>query len=212
PLYRQTAQPIEESVVDPTREHDWIARVEAQTAYMRQGKELIRELSQATIAQAEGVAAAQDHLGDGRIGGDRGDGLGPSGVQRRLIRIGEVAPEAMTAVNCAGGGCDDERSALVFVQHAWSSAACQIADRVRGIAVDDLLLREGGKHLQKQRILRIALAHLRDERARYAQWKIARTRERGRNERRVELEQLAELLRIGDRVRKLLLPRWRVRL
>src|SRR5690554_1617742 len=123
-----------------------------------------------------------------------------------------MAPEAVAAVDGACAGRNDERPSLVFVQHTCCRAALQVPDRVAREALRSDAFGEHRKNLQKQRVAGVGFAHLRGEIARYPQREVAGACERPVDERRIEVEQLAELPGVGDRGGELLLPRRRTRL
>ncbi len=78
-----------------------------------------------------------------------------------------MTAKAVAAIHRAGTGRHEQRAAFVFVQHAARDTGGIVADGIldETRCVDQFLAHR--EHLPQQRIVRIAIAHARDEPTRH---------------------------------------------
>lgn len=203
-LERAVAQHGQQFFGDPLGQHDRQAGVNAQTSDVRNRAQLAFQLDQTGIAETQRVAAAEDHLLDAVVGGDGREGFGEGAA--RMVAIREVPPEAVAAVDRAGAGGDQQRTAPVFVQQAGGAAGVFVADRVGAETRYEVEFGAQRQYLTEQRVVRIAMAHARDIATGHAQREIAMRGERGGEVRRVEAEGVIKILGPVDRVGEGALP------
>ena len=129
--------------------------------------------------------------------------MGAAGV---LAGIVEMTPEAVATMHRAGAGGDQQRPAVVLVQHAVAGGTRVVAD---GIPVEtgDLGVLVGDRQdLAQQRIVRVAPAHPGEIAARHAQAEQRRRRARGGATLDGQFERVVQGVDIGDGLAHRLLP------
>ena len=112
----EPADPRRQRPIDSSWEHDRQASVDSQPLEVGQRRQLSPEHLELRIGHRQWIATRKNDLGDGRIGGDPIDGTVP--VRRRgpSLRVWEMSPEAVSAVNGAGAGHNHQGAPLIFVQ------------------------------------------------------------------------------------------------
>lgn len=164
-------------------------------------------MSSASLGVAsERVAAGQQHFLDAWVGGDRGNGVAPAIARSGLLGIRKVAAEAVAAVRRAAAGGDQQGAAAVFLDHPGSGPGGAIADRIQAEAGSRLHFRIQRQHLAQQRVMQVAMAHPRHERARHPQRKLRGGGIADRRRLRIQAQQLQQNARIAHGVAPLLLP------
>src|SRR5690606_39636369 len=78
--------------------------------------------------------AGEDDLLDRFGPGDARQGSGPAGGRRGLLGVGEMATEAVAAVDGATAGGDQQGTAVVLADHPVTGAGGPVADRVQAEA------------------------------------------------------------------------------
>ena len=85
---------------------------------MRNSRDGPDELGETLVPQRQGIAAAHYDFADRWIPGDGFHGRDRPAMRELLLGVRKVAPKAVTAMDGAGAGGDQEYSAGIFVQHA----------------------------------------------------------------------------------------------
>ena len=188
-------EPIEQLVVYARGDHDRQPRMDAQTLYMIDRRDLCDQRRQSTIDQHQRIAAAQDHFVNRRVGGDACQRVPPCGVAVRRLFVRKMAAEAIAAVNRAGAGRDQQRAARVLLQHARMQGRSAVCYRIGSVAVDDICLRTNGQHLPQHRIGRIAPTDTRQITGRHEDRKTGRSALRSSCQFRRQFQAPAQLIR-----------------
>ena len=131
----------------------------------------VGEFGQLRRRQRQRIAAGQDDFVDRRH--RRAIASTASRQPSRgggFLGIGEMAAEAVAAMHRAAAGGDQQRAAVVLVQHAVRRRARRHRRPHRATKPGtDRIFVVQRQHLAQQRIVRIAVAHARDEAARHPQ-------------------------------------------
>ena len=118
------AQPVEQLVGHPLRDHDRQPGVDPQPPQMGDLGQPAGKMGKPGVRQAQRVAAAEDHLLDRRFGGRQLQGRFPVGRRRRPdVPIREMPAKTETAMDGARPTCHDQESALILPQQAGCRAA-----------------------------------------------------------------------------------------
>lgn len=161
PPQRQALEPGAELLVHPLREDHRHPGMDAQDAKIGQGGQRAGELLQFGGGQGKRIAAAQDQLPKPPLfpqpGERRSEALGGG----CLLGVGEVAAEAVAAMDCAGAGRHEQGAPLVLHQDAGAATGVAIAHRVSHEALDLEQLEVEREDLAQQRVVGIAGTHLR---------------------------------------------------
>lgn len=191
-------KPGAELLIDPLWEHDRHARMDAQAAKLGQRAESSGELGEPVGGEGEWIPSAQDELPQPGFGLQfqqrRAEALG----RRSFLAVGEMAPEAIAAMDRAGAGGDEQRASFVLEEHAGTAACGPVPDRVLDIALDLAKLEVEGKDLSQQRIVWIAAAHLGGVAPRHAHREAMRGRCRYAFGEFGKIEEVEEGLGIGE--------------
>ena len=120
--------------------------------------------------QRQRIAAGEDQLADRVVLAQVLQRPSPLAGGGHLLAVGKVAAEAVAAVDGAAAAGDQQRAAVVLVQHALALRATSMSPTA-SVAKPSTSLEFGQlrQHLQQQRIVSGRLAHARHEAARNAQ-------------------------------------------
>src|SRR5690606_14956468 len=99
-------QPGETGLVDTGGNHHRETGVYPQAPHMGYGGQLRHQPGEVLVVGGQGVAAAEDHLGDGGIPGDVAEGRLPLVLAEGVVLVGKVTAKAVAAVHRAGGAGD----------------------------------------------------------------------------------------------------------
>jgi hypothetical protein len=108
--------------------------VEAESFEVWDFGELLAEVFEASIAEAEWITAAEDDFADGGIAGDGLQSGGPVIGSAWIFGVGVIAAEAVAAVDSAGRSGHEESSAVVFLKQSRAAACVEVADGIGGEA------------------------------------------------------------------------------
>ena len=203
----QAAQPIAELRVDPFRQHDRQAGMDAQSFQVRNRPELVGQFAQLGGGQRPRITATEQDFMEARVRGNRRHGLAPLAAGSQFFAIGEMPAETITAMDGAAAGGDEQGPAGVFVQHARGIARLKVADGIEHKTGHDAVFLVQRQDLTQQWIGRIAMAHASDIAARYTQRKRHPFGGQSRLE-RGQSEQVQQLGRVRHGLAPELLPAW----
>src|SRR5690606_40716724 len=99
------------------------------------------------VGQRKRVAAGEDDFFDSGVGADALQRRLPSGGRSGLLGIGEVAAEAVAAVDRAAAGGDQQRPPVVLADHAVAGGGGTVTDRVQAEASGGLHFGIDRQHL-----------------------------------------------------------------
>ena len=133
--------------------------MQAQAAQVGDRVEPVEQLREGPVVQHQGVAAAQDRLGEGLVGGDPGQCLPRAYPLSAHLRVGEVSAKAVAAVDGTGPVGHQEGAPIVFVQQSGRASGRTVPNRVRQVAGGLGKLRLQRQDLAKQGVPRIAGGH-----------------------------------------------------
>jgi hypothetical protein len=203
---RPGASQSSRAFVDPLRQHHGRAGVDPQAVQVGDLRQGAGECREPLVAQRQGVAAAEDHLRDGRARGDVVERRPPLLAGRVGVRVGKVAPEAVAAVHGAGPGGEQEHATRVLVQQARHHHGVVVPHRIVPVAGRVRAFGIERKHLAQQGVMGVARVHARQIAFGDAQAEVLRRAAGGRQQRRIQAETPEEHRGIGDGGRLQALP------
>jgi hypothetical protein len=165
------AQPVQQFGINALRQDNGQARVDAQSAQMRNFRQGSGQLGQFRGCQRQRIAAGKDDFIDVCRLAQVVDGFPPLAARGRLLGVREVPPEAIATVDGTGSGCDQQGTPGVLVQQARAHAGIHVAHRVRTVVRGFQQFGGRRQHLHQQGIARVAPLHPGNESARHAQAK-----------------------------------------
>lgn len=131
------------------------------------------QLGQVRVDQGQRIAAAQNDLVHAAVSRDLPQGRFPIGRRTRPLGVGEVPPEAITAMDGAGPSCYHQNPGWILVQQPGALGRRAVANWVGAVAVGRRLFVVERKHLPQQRVASVAGTHAGDVSSRRKQRKIA---------------------------------------
>jgi hypothetical protein len=114
----------DEAVGDPRGQHDRQSRVDPQPADVGHGVEATDDVGDPIVVEEQRIAAGEDHLHERRVAGDGLERRGDAGLRGPALGVGELAAEAVAAVDGTASRGEHEPAARVLVQQA---RGCQAA-------------------------------------------------------------------------------------
>jgi hypothetical protein len=120
------------------------------------GGELFGERGQLVVDDRQRIAAAEEHFIDGWVGGEPFEGGGPGVERSRGFVVRVVAAEAVTAMDGAGPGGDEQGAAGVLLEQAGLAPCGPVAYRVGGKAGRGAGFLVERQDLAEQRVGRVA--------------------------------------------------------
>ncbi len=174
--------------------------MDPQPLEMGDGVQPLNQTGQFVIAQGEGIAAAEDHFGNRTVPGQIADGRLPPAVGGIALRVRKIAAETVAAMDGADAGCDQQRPAVIFMQHAGGGPRLQLGQRIVAVPRRCKILIGNRGDLPQQGIEEIALLHPLHERHGYPEWKCLQRLRGGADAARRELQVLCQSSRIPDGV------------
>ena len=190
----------------PAREHDRQARVDPDPGHGGDGDNSSEELGETVVVEEERIASGEDHLADRRIGRDRTKRRGRAGRRDPMLGIGELAAEAVAAVDGTGAGRQQERPALVLLHQARRRQRRRLLKRIGHPAGRRGELRPERQDLAEERVVGIPMGHPLEEWTGDKEGKTTGSPAGLGGEGGVEPEEPAELVGIADGGRQLHLP------
>ena len=158
---------VEQSLGHTLRDDDGQSGVNSQPLQVGDAGQLGQQLNEVRIVERERVAARQNELFDVLILPEHRKRIPV--VSHLVLLIGELTPEAVSAVHRAGGCGDEERARCVLLQQTGRAYGPRLLQRIRAILGVRAMLRKLREHLEQQRIGWIPRTHARQKWLRHPQ-------------------------------------------
>ncbi len=152
-------------LVQPLGQHHGQAAMDAQAFQMGNLLQLFDQGSESCIAQAQGIAATENHLADVRMLLQLLQQRLPVAGSSLVIRIGKVAAKTVAAVDGTGARGDEQCASMVLVQQPVALVGSLVGKRVCAETRGILQFGAQGQDLAQQGIVHVPLFHQRGEEA-----------------------------------------------
>ncbi len=205
-MQARAPEPFEQRIVDAIGNHHRQAGMNAQPLEMGNRVQPFDERGQPTIRRGQRIAAGKDRFLDRVVLAQVIECPFPLPHRRRVVGVGEVTAEAVTAIDRTGRTGNQQRPAGVFVNQPWSGRVVALFQWIIDIAPHGIAFRAQRQDLAQQGVVRIAAPDPREISQRHAHRKQIVPASGARQPFEIQPQMPAELGRVADHVAQLLLP------